>query len=320
MFERCTGQSRRALFLAHQEARRFGHDYVGTDHLLLGVLREGSGAAARLLEGLGADAELIRKAAESRHGAALDTPPFGHLPLTPSARRALDHAAAEADRLHQHSVGPGHLLLGLLHEREGEGAQALLGLDLDLDTLRARVLEQPPDDNRDQMVQPERRPGSSASALSDPSPADLEALFSAEPVAWSRTEPASLRRRISDVPLHVDRGAEVARQLRLTQLALGTLAGAVAGAMAGGRNGVMLGLLAGLAVAAVRIRALSAVAGATAGIFAGAQHFPGRVWPSLLGAVIGALIGACLGEPPAAPTPPQSSEPPEQPDDDDAAK
>lgn len=319
MFERFTGQARRVLFLAHQEAQRLGHDHVGTDHLLLGVLREGSGAVARLLAGLGVDAGALRRAAESKAGAALDTPPWRQLPLTPSARRALERALAEADRLHRRAAGPEHLLLGLLHEGDGEAAQTLVTLDLDLDAVRAQLLQQPPEEDRDVMVQAERRPGAAPAPLSDPSAGDLEALFAAAVVPGDvTTGGAAGRRRVSNVPLRVDRG-DVALQLRLTQLMLGALAGAVAGAMMGIRHGALLGLVAGLALAAVRIRPLSGFVGALAGILAAAQHFGDLWWAPALGAVVGALIGACLGQPAGYWPEPQPEEA-EEPDEEEAAE
>jgi ATP-dependent Clp protease ATP-binding subunit ClpC len=139
-FERFTGRARRALGLAQDEAHRLGHNYVGTEHILIGLAREGNGVAAQVLGSLGADSDQIRVAVESVIGRG-DRPVQGESGLTPRAKRVLEFAVDEARRLGHHYVGTEHLLLGLMREREGIAAGVLERLGLSPDRVRSEILE-----------------------------------------------------------------------------------------------------------------------------------------------------------------------------------
>jgi ATP-dependent Clp protease ATP-binding subunit ClpC len=139
-FERFTGRARRALGLAQDEAHRLGHNYIGTEHILIGLAREGNGVAAQVLGGLGADSDQIRVAVEAVIGRG-DRAVQGESGLTPRAKRVLEFAVDEARRLGHHYVGTEHLLLGLMREREGIAAGVLERLGLNPDRVRSVVLE-----------------------------------------------------------------------------------------------------------------------------------------------------------------------------------
>jgi ATP-dependent Clp protease ATP-binding subunit ClpC len=137
-----TDRARRALTLASQEALRLGHDHIGTEHLLLGIVKEGSGSAAVVLEqftiGLGA---VRQKVEELVHGPNTATAPPGRLRQTERYARVLSYSMEEAKALSHNYVGTEHLLLGLLREPEGTAARVLAALDLRLDDVRAAVLQ-----------------------------------------------------------------------------------------------------------------------------------------------------------------------------------
>jgi ATP-dependent Clp protease ATP-binding subunit ClpA len=140
VFERLTPGAHRVLQVAQQEARMLGHDHVGTEHLLLGMTHEGQGVAAEALESFGASLGAIRYAIEVAIGAG-GSSPTGSLPLTPRAKHVMELALREALRLRVNDIGTEHLLLGLLGEDEGVGAQVLVGLGADLGALRESILQ-----------------------------------------------------------------------------------------------------------------------------------------------------------------------------------
>jgi ATP-dependent Clp protease ATP-binding subunit ClpA len=142
MYERFTDRSRRVMQLANQEAQRFNHEYIGTEHILLGLIKEGSGVAANVLKNLDIDLRKIRTEIEKivQHGPGGEGFFTGRLPHTPRAQKVIEYAIAEARRLKHNYVGTEHLLLGLLREDEGVAAQVLLNLGLKLDTVRAAVM------------------------------------------------------------------------------------------------------------------------------------------------------------------------------------
>jgi len=145
-FARFTQRARRAVEMAHVEARRRGHNYIGTEHLLLGVLGDPEALAGRVLDSLGAPATRIEAEIDRRVGAvtagasALTGPGSAPIPFTPRATHALDLAADEALHLGHNYVGTEHELLGLLREPEGIASQALAALGIDHDTARAQVV------------------------------------------------------------------------------------------------------------------------------------------------------------------------------------
>jgi len=138
MFERFTDQARRVVVLAMEEARRLNHSQIGTEHLLLGLLREPASLATEVLGSLAVSVEEVRVGVEETIGRGRTAPPDGRMLFTPGAKRALELSLREAEKLRHHSVGTEHLLLGLLCEAKGVAAQVLVGLGAD----HARVREQ----------------------------------------------------------------------------------------------------------------------------------------------------------------------------------
>lgn len=140
--ERFTYRARNVMELAKQEAYRFNHEYIGTEHILLGLLREDSGVAANALKDLGVDLGIARIEVENIICFGPDLVTIGKLPRTPRARNAIAFAIEEAKALGDREVGTGHLLLGLIREKEGVAAQVLMNLGLKPELVRERVLNQ----------------------------------------------------------------------------------------------------------------------------------------------------------------------------------
>ncbi|MBF0485292.1 MAG: ATP-dependent Clp protease ATP-binding subunit [Candidatus Omnitrophica bacterium] len=141
MFNRFTERARKVIVYAKEEARRFNHDYIGTEHLLLGLIREGEGVAAAVLQKLGVDLESIRIEVEKLVQPGPQTQVVGDIPFTPRSKKALELAAEEARALGHNYIGTEHLLLGLVKEGEGMAYRVLLNLGLDLGKLRSEVME-----------------------------------------------------------------------------------------------------------------------------------------------------------------------------------
>jgi ATP-dependent Clp protease ATP-binding subunit ClpC len=141
MFNRFTERARKVIILAKEEARRFNHDYIGTEHILLGLIREGEGVAAAVLEKLGLSLENIRLEIEKLVQPGPTTQIIGDIPFTPRSKKALELAAEEARALGHNYIGTEHLLLGLIREGEGVASQVLLNSGLDLNKVRNEVLE-----------------------------------------------------------------------------------------------------------------------------------------------------------------------------------
>jgi prophage maintenance system killer protein len=139
-FRRFTDRARRVVVLAQQEARLLQHGYIGTEHLLLGLLREGDGVAAKTLESLGVSREAVRGQVEEIIGRGLNPPP-SHIPFTPRAKKVLELSLREALALGHNYIGTEHLLLGLLCEGKGVAAQVLVRLGADHDRVRDRALD-----------------------------------------------------------------------------------------------------------------------------------------------------------------------------------
>src|SRR6201985_464906 len=140
MYERFTDRARKVMQLANQEAQRFNHEYVGTEHVLLGLIKEGSGVAANVLKNLDVDLRKIRTEVEKIVQAGPDMVTMGKLPQTPRAKKVIEYAIEEARNLNHNYVGTEHLLLGLLREQEGVAAQVLMNLGLKLEEVREEVL------------------------------------------------------------------------------------------------------------------------------------------------------------------------------------
>ena len=140
MYERFTDRARKVMQLANQEAQRFNHEYIGTEHILLGLVKEGSGVAANVLKNLDVDLRKIRIEVEKIVQTGPDMVTMGKLPQTPRAKKVIEYAMEEARNLNHNYVGTEHLLLGLLREQEGVAAQVLMNLGMKLDDVRDEVL------------------------------------------------------------------------------------------------------------------------------------------------------------------------------------
>ncbi|MBI9016941.1 MAG: ATP-dependent Clp protease ATP-binding subunit [Phycisphaerae bacterium] len=140
MFERFTDRARKIMALANQEAQRFNHEYIGTEHILLGLVKEGSGVGANVLKNLDVDLRKIRLEVEKLVKSGPDMVTMGKLPQTPRAKKVIEYAIEEARALNHNYVGTEHLLLGLLRETEGVAAQVLMNLGLKLEDVREEVL------------------------------------------------------------------------------------------------------------------------------------------------------------------------------------
>jgi ATP-dependent Clp protease ATP-binding subunit ClpC len=140
MFERFTDRARKVMQLANQEAQRFNHEYIGTEHILLGLVKEGSGVAANVLRNLDVDLRKVRQEVERLVQSGTEMVTMGKLPYTPRAKKVIEYAIEEARNLNHNYVGTEHLLLGLLREEEGVAAQVLRNLGLRLEEVREEVL------------------------------------------------------------------------------------------------------------------------------------------------------------------------------------
>ncbi len=138
-YERFTERLRKVMYLAREEAARLQHDYIGPEHLLLGLIREGGGVAAAVLSQLGVDLETVREAVEEMVASPGGTMVMGEIPFTPRARKVLELAIEEARHLQHNYVGTEHLLLGLVREKEGVAAQVLAKLGADLEKIRTET-------------------------------------------------------------------------------------------------------------------------------------------------------------------------------------
>ena len=190
-FDKFTDRARKVLTLAQDEAQRFNHNYIGTEHLLLGLVREGEGVAARVLENMNVELAKVRTAVEFIIGRG-DRPVVGEVGLTPRAKRVIELAIDEARRLGHNYIGTEHLLLGLVREGEGIAAGVLESLGVNLDKVRhevIRVLSQSssagPDARR--RSAPARPRPSTSSASTSPTP----------PAPASSTRSSAARRRSS---------------------------------------------------------------------------------------------------------------------------
>src|SRR5687767_1681918 len=140
MFERFTDRARKVMALANQEAQRFNHEYIGTEHILLGLVKEGSGVGANVLKNLDVDLRKVRLEVEKLVKSGPDMVTMGKLPQTPRAKKVIEYAIEEARNLNHNYVGTEHLLLGLLREHDGVAAQVLMNLNLKLEEVREEVL------------------------------------------------------------------------------------------------------------------------------------------------------------------------------------
>jgi ATP-dependent Clp protease ATP-binding subunit ClpC len=140
MFERFTDRARRVVVLAQEEARMLNHNYIGTEHILLGLIHEGEGVAAKALESLGISLDAVRQQFEEIIGQGQQAP-SGHIPFTPRAKKVLELSLREALQLGHNYIGTEHILLGLIREGEGVAAQVLVKLGADLSRVRQQVIQ-----------------------------------------------------------------------------------------------------------------------------------------------------------------------------------
>jgi ATP-dependent Clp protease ATP-binding subunit ClpA len=139
MFERFSDRARRVVVLAQEEARMLNHDYLGTEHILLGLIHEGEGVAASALESIGISLRTVRSQVEEIVGQG-KAPQTGHIPFTPRAKKVLELSLREALQLGHSYIGTEHILLGLIREGEGVAAQVLQKLGADLERVRHQVI------------------------------------------------------------------------------------------------------------------------------------------------------------------------------------
>ncbi len=140
MFDRFTDRARRVIVLAQDEARMLNHNYIGTEHLLLGLIHEGEGVAAKALESMGISLDAVREQVEEIIGQGQQAP-TGHIPFTPRAKKVLEYSMREALQINHPYIGTEHILLGLIREGEGVAAQVLIKLGADLNRVRNTVLQ-----------------------------------------------------------------------------------------------------------------------------------------------------------------------------------
>jgi len=158
VFERFTDRARRVVVFAQEEARMLDHNYIGTEHLLLGLIQEGEGVAARALDAMGISLEDARRDVEEIIGKGQDVP-IGHIPFTPRAKKVLELALREALQLGHNYIGTEHILLGLVREGEGVAAQVLQKRGADLARVRETVVELLPGSSESAGRSPRRRRG-----------------------------------------------------------------------------------------------------------------------------------------------------------------
>jgi hypothetical protein len=140
MFERFTDRARRAVVLAQEEARMLQHNYIGPEHILLGLIHEGSGLAAHAIRALAINLDELTAEIKTVVGQGQDQP-TGHIPFTPAAKKTLEQALRESQHLGHNYIGTEHLLLGILHQGDGVAAQVLVQRGADLDTVRQKIVE-----------------------------------------------------------------------------------------------------------------------------------------------------------------------------------
>jgi hypothetical protein len=155
MFERFTDRARRVVVLAQEEARMLNHNYIGTEHILLGLIHEGEGVAAKALESLGISLDAVRQQVEEIIGQGQQAP-SGHIPFTPRAKKVLELTRREAEQLGHNYIGTEHILLGLIREGDGVATQVLVQLGADLNGVRQRVIALI--SGQQLLPQPDRRP------------------------------------------------------------------------------------------------------------------------------------------------------------------
>jgi hypothetical protein len=288
MYQRYTDRARQVMRLADGEAKRFNHEYIGTEHILLGLVKEGSGVAANVLKNLQVDLRRIRMEVEKIVQSGPNTVTSKKLPLTPRSKKVIELAISEAEKLDHKYIGTEHLLLGLVREAEGVAAQVLMNLGLNRDTIRYEVLCLLGQETKFEsegasplvviprrLMCDENRMGVGNNSIGESTTRDDSAVA-------SDTRIRSLEQQLWNV-----------------RVVLGALVGALAGVVILPTYGVVIGLLLGGSVAALGRPILGALTGGGAGAMVAAASVSdegGGLAGALLGLVVGFLI-AEIGNP-----------------------
>jgi ATP-dependent Clp protease ATP-binding subunit ClpC len=173
MFDKFTDRARKVMALAREEAKKFNHEYIGTEHILLGLVKEGSGVAANVLQNLDIDLKKIRLEIEKIVQTGPDLVSVGQLPFTPRVKKVLEYAIEEARAMGHNYIGTEHQLLGLLREQEGVAAQVLLNLGVKLDDVREEVIELLGSESAENVKEKEEKRGKSKTPALDSFGRDL---------------------------------------------------------------------------------------------------------------------------------------------------
>jgi len=271
MHERFTDRARKVMQMANQEAQRFNHEYIGTEHILLGLIKEGSGVAANVLKNLDIDLCKVHLEVEKIICPGSGQVTTGKLPTTPWAKKVIEYAIEEAHNLNHRYVGTEHLLLGLIRTEEGVASRVLMNLGLRLPDIRKEVLQL-----LGYKIESEEKSSGATVYLSRPLMCDSRRETTAEP----------------------ERIRSLEQQLWNVRVMLGALTGAIAGALIAASIGSVLGLILGGGMAALGRRILAALAGSITGVLLACTHLPsdgGRIGGALLGALVGFLIAEIGG-------------------------
>jgi hypothetical protein len=315
MYERFTDRARKVMQLANQEAMRFNHEYIGTEHILLGLVKEGSGVAANVLKNLDVDLRTIRREVEKIVQYGPDMVTMGKLPQTPRARKVIERAIEEARNLNHNYVGTEHLLLGLLGDGDCAAGQVLLSLGLRLEEVRRAVqmllgshfsLRPPNRGKREEVRREEVRvmPGQeSAEPRDEPGGGrDARPCRGQNPLETSPREVSGIpvpdeRQRRAESLLDEQRARidSLERQLWNVRLLFGALVGVSAGALLAGQTGALLGLLIGGALAVLGRALPAAAAAGAAGALLGPIHLASE-GGAVAGGLLGALLAVCVVE------------------------
>jgi hypothetical protein len=285
MFERFTDRARKVMQLANQEAQRFNHEYIGTEHILLGLLREGSGVAATVLKNLDIDLRQVHAEIERIVQSGPDMSVKLQRPQTPRAKKVIEYAIEEARIFNHNYVGTEHLLLGLVREQEAVAGQVLMNLGVKLEDVREEVLNLLGQAPAPKMAN--KQGGGKELTRQQENKAGWRQL-----VRERLDEVRGRRGRLGDVEKRLRR---LEGRLSTTRFVLGALTGTLAGALLGDRVGAIIGLIAGGLLAGLGRFIPAGLAGGAAGALLGACYLT-DVGGGVTGALVGAILAACIVE------------------------
>ncbi|HEY7328384.1 MAG TPA: Clp protease N-terminal domain-containing protein [Gemmataceae bacterium] len=284
MYERFTDRARKVLQLANQEARRFNHEYVGTEHILLGLIEESSGVAAKVLKNLDIDLRKIRLDVEKIVQSGHNKVTWSKLPQTPRAKKVIEYAIEEARSLNHNYVGTEHLLLGLLREADGVASQVLWNFGakfLSVQGLRAEVLKYLG------QVWPKEELVGAPLNLPPPPPKSLAEV-------WPKEEyPSTEAVRKQPLSAESEQIRSLEQQLWSVRIVWGVFAGGFIGAQAGDFPGAVWGLILGGFMPLFGRYCSAPLAGCVTGILLGGVPLPGD-YGGLVGALLGLLVGILI--------------------------